>query len=121
MPETRPLNDYVLGPFLIANLSSASQSQKIPVPMKGQIVGISLVAVSEITTAVGDLTVRKNGTAMTGVVLVFPIASAGEVTNQEISPNLEAGYCEEGDELDIDTDGDSTGASIGTVMLRIRG
>jgi hypothetical protein len=120
MAETRPVNDYVLGPFLIANLSSASQSQKIPVPMKGQVVGISLVAVSEISVAVGDLTVRKNGSDMTGVVLVYPIAAAGTVTTKEIPATLPAGYVDEGDEIDIDTDGDSTGASIGTVMVRIR-
>jgi len=120
MADTRPLQDYPLGPFLIANISAASQSQKIPVPMKGQVVGICVVQVAQTTSAAGVITARKNGVAMTSVAQAAPVAAAGTVTTSEISPNLATGAVDEGDEIDIDTDGGTTGAGVATVMLRIR-
>jgi len=118
-PSGGTLQDYVLGPFLIADISSASQSQKVPVPMKGQIVGIYNVQAGT-TTGTAELTVRKNGTDMTGCVLSCPAATGAVIRTVEVSPNLITGDVDEGDELDIDTDGGSTNAVVGTVMVRIR-
>jgi hypothetical protein len=120
MGEVRPLQDYVLGPFLIADAEAAASSQKIPVPMKGQIVGIASVQVPAISVAAGLLTLKKNGVAMTGVTSPVTIGDAGLVVNTEISPNLITGDVDESDELEVACDGVATGAGVVTVMVRIR-
>lgn len=118
--EVRPLNEYVFGPFLIADISTASQSQRLPCPAKGQVVAIK----SAITTGkTGDavLTVRKNGAAMTGLTqTVAGGAAAGAVTDTFVSPNDTDGYLEENDSVDIDTDGAGTGGGATSVFLVVR-
>ncbi len=120
MAQVHPTNDYLLGPFLIANVSSASQSQKLPVPMKGQIVQIHACQTAATTSAAGELTVRKEGTKLTGVVLAIPVGDAGDVNKTEISPNLVLGAVDEGEELDIDTNGGTSTSGVVAVFLVIR-
>jgi hypothetical protein len=118
--ETRPLNEYVLGPFTIADISTGSSvSTKLPVPMKGQVVGIKAMVTTTVTgTAV--LTVRKNGAAMTGVALSCAATTGGDVESVRISPNLLTGYLEEDDEVDVISDGGSTNVSVAQVLVIIQ-
>jgi len=121
MADVRPLNDYVLGPFLIADMSADADSQKIPIPMKGQIVGIYTIAVAAQTTLANTLQLFKNGVAMTSVLQTFaPAGGAGDVQTTLINPNLVTGDVDEGDEIHVDNNGAATGGGVGTVMLRIR-
>jgi hypothetical protein len=116
----RPLNDYAMGPFRIANISTASQSEQLPAPYSGQVVGIKACVETTISGTKAVLTVRKGASDMSGITLDCDDTAGGDVEEAEFSPNNLNGYIEEGDAIDIDTDGASTTTSVTNVYLIIR-
>lgn len=119
--QRRPLNEDIIGPFLIADIDTASQSQKLPAPFSGQVVGIKCcVADATVGATANGLTVRKDAVAMTGITLAVPASDAGAVITNYFSPNNVNGYFEEDDALDIATDGLGTSGGAANVYLIVR-
>ncbi len=118
--QMRPDSDYVLGPFLISSIAGGSTSQKIPVPMRGQVVGVYCLQDAESTGGVATITAWLDGVAMTSVNVTVPNGDAGDVNWNEIPPLLATGAVDEGEELSVDSDGGSSGAGAARIMLRIR-
>ena len=120
LPIRRPMNDYAMGPFEIADVDTASAAVYMqPTPHAGQIVGMKLVSATT-GSAVNVITVEKNGSVMAGITMSFGVSDAKSVHEAEFSPNLTTGYVEEGDCIQVKTDGGADDGGKASVYLIIR-
>lgn len=113
----RTLNDYFLT-FKIEDVSTAGQVY-VPVPDNGEIIKVITALNGAIATADAGLTLKIGGTAVTGgtVTIAQSGSAAGDVDTCEPTA---ANYVNEGDAIEIETDGASTNAvSVdGVIIIR---
>lgn len=113
----RTLNDYFVTTKL-ADVSTAG-SAYVGVPDGGEVIKIITVLHGAITIANATLTPKINGTAITGgaLTIAFTGSAAGTVTT---SLPTGANTVQEGDALEIATNGGSTGTQPIDVTFVIR-
>lgn len=113
----RTLNDYFLTAE-IADVSTAGQVY-ITAPDNGQIIKIFSVLGGAISGADAGLTAKINGTAVTGgtITIANSSSAAGDVDACEPTG---ANDVIEGDAIEIETDGASTGAVAAGITVVIR-
>ena len=113
----RTLNDYFLT-SKITNISSAG-STFVPVPDGGRIIKIFTSIKNAITTANAALSFEIGGTAVTGggITVTQSGSAAGDVDTAEPTA---ANTVNEGDAIEMITDGGSTGTAKLLVTFVIR-
>lgn len=113
----RTLNDY----FLTVNLSDVSTagSAYVVAPDAGKIIKIQSVIDGTIATANAAITTEINGTAVTGggITIGYDGSAAGDVDSTEPTA---ANSVQEGDVIEIITDGASTNTVSATFTIIIR-
>lgn len=112
-----PLRDYFVT-VEIEDISTAGQSY-IPVPAGGKVIKIWSAINGAIATADATLTAKINGTAITGgaITVTQSGSAAGDVDSATPSA---ANDVQEGDALEIETDGASTNTVKAFVTFQIR-
>ena len=111
----RTLNDYFLT-CQIADVSTAGQVY-VAVPDDGKIIKVMSALNGAISGADADLTVKTaQGTAGT-ITIAQSGSAAGDVDTVEPSAN---NYVKEGEAIEIETDGASTGAQGVAVTIIVR-
>lgn len=113
----RPLYDYFLTLYL-ADISTAGQIY-IPVPDGGEIIKAYSVINGAIATADSVLTLKINGTAVTGgtMTVAYSGSAAGDVDS--CTPTG-ANVVNEGDVIEVETDGASTNTVPAVITVIIR-
>lgn len=113
----RPLNDRVLSAHL-SDVSTAGQIY-IPSPYRGEIVAIYTALNGAIGTANAGLTAKINGTAVTGgtITITQSGSAAGDVDSCEPTG---ANTVEQGDNIEIETDGASSNAVAVSIAVVVR-
>lgn len=116
-PTHRPVSDKYLNAYM-ADVSTAS-SAFVPVPGQGMLVGIMSTIYVAITGADSAITVKINGTAVTGATLTIAQsgAAAGDVdSNFDFKPVA----VKQGDQIEFISDGASstTSPTMFTAVIR---
>lgn len=113
----RTLNDYFLTAE-IADLSTAGNCLMV-VPDGGKIIKIMSVIENAITVADATLTAKINGTAVTGGTITVTQSGSAAWDQDSCAPTA-ANTVQEGDVIEIETDGGSTTACKTAVTVVIR-
>ncbi len=113
----RPLQDY----FVTAELDDISTASTcyVACPCEGKVVKVMSVIHGAITVADAALTPKINGTNMTGggITVTQSGSAAGDVDSSEPTAANDA---QEGDSLEVTTDGGSTTARRCTITFIVR-
>jgi hypothetical protein len=117
LPNNRPHNDVEIGPFDIADIGAAASSNKHQCLWNGQIVALKCLITADTVTSAKTLTIKKNGTAITGISLSIPNATAPVAYSADVSPNLVAAHVEEDDYLEVASDGAGTGGAARCMIV----
>lgn len=113
----RTLNDYFLTVEL-SDISTAGQKYVVA-PDNGRIIKVFSVINGAIGTADADLTLKINGTAVTGgvITVAYDGSAAGDIDSVEPTA---ANELLEGDVVEVETDGASTNTVPVVVTLVVR-
>lgn len=117
LPNNRPLNDVEIGPFDIADIGAAGSTNLCQVSRNGQIVELKCLITANTAAGAKTLTIKKNGTTISGPSLSIPDATAPVAYTAAVSPNLVAAHVEEDDYLEVATDGAGTGGAARCIII----
>lgn len=113
----RTLNDY----FLYGSIPDISTADNLmlTVPDGGEIIKIMSVIENAITVGDATLTSKINGTAVTGGTITIATAGSAAWDQDSCAPTA-ANVVNEGDVIEIETDGGSTTACQASIVVVVR-
>lgn len=118
LPKVKKFNHYILN-VTMADISTAS-SVFVPVPFRGKVVGGSAAIQNAITVADSALSAKINGTAITGFTGTAAFTGSAAGTVFTMADPTAANVVNDGDVIELITDGASTTTAITTWSIVIQ-